>query len=438
MSASDFTIAALAPRLRRGETTALELVETCLARVAAQEPQLHAWVRLDETGARQRAAQLDADAAHGSWHGPLHGIPLAIKDIIDVQGWPTLAGSTLRTGHVAPADAPLVARLRQAGAILLGKTVTTQFASFDPPVTRNPWRLDRTPGGSSSGSAAATAAGMCLAAMGSQTGGSIVRPAAYCGACGFKPSYGALDAAGFVPLAWHMDHPGPIARCAADLQMLYRVLRGDVHLDIADVPPPAVTPPRLALLGGWFVERAEASVTQVLGAAAQQLRRGGATVDEVSLPVDMDDVIRRHRTVMAVEAAAYHAPWFPAQRDQYGPKIASLMDEGLRATAVDYSLALQGQAEFRQHAKDCLAGFDALLLPAASGPAPPIDSTGDPSFQSPWSYAGLPAATIPCGVVPEGLPVGLQLVGRFGGDERLLETAAWCEGALSFDRWPIV
>lgn len=429
-----WTIAALATSLRRGQTCALELVETCLERIARHEPKVQAWVLRDDDGARQRAAQLDTDAAHGRWHGPLHGIPLGVKDIIDVAGWPTLAGSTLRTGHVATSDAPLVARLRDAGAIFLGKTVTTQFASFDPPVTRNPWNMEQTPGGSSSGSAAATALGMCVAAMGSQTGGSIIRPAAYCGACGFKPSFGLLDAEGFVPLAWHMDHPGPITSCAADLRTLLGVLRGDTAPRANDAPPltPHTRAPRLGWLQGWFWERAEPAVRTTFEQAVERLRGAGAIVSAVSLPVEMDDVIRRHRVVMATEAAAYHRPWFPAQRNAYGPKIASLMDEGREADVLDYALAVQRQTEFRQQATAALAPFDALIMPSVTGAAPRADSTGDPSYQSPWSYAGLPAATLPCGLTDASLPVGFQLIGRFGADDLLLHTAEWCEGPLAW------
>lgn len=424
----DWTIAALGPRQRRGNVCAVELVETCLERIARYEPQVRAWVFVDEQGARKRAAQLDADSAHGRWCGPLHGIPLGIKDIIDVTGWPTLAGSPLRAGHVAPADATLAARLRAAGAIFLGKTVTTQYASFDPPVTRNPWNLAHTPGGSSSGSAAGTAAGMCLAAIGSQTGGSIVRPAAYCGVCGFKPSFGQLDATGFVPLAWHMDHPGPIARCVADLRTLWGVLRGDDSMDAAASRPDFVgPPPRLAWVHGWFWERAEPAVRPVFAAAVERLQTAGAAVDTISLPVEMDDVVRRHRLVMATEAAAYHRPWFPLQRSAYGARIASLMDEGRGSDVLDYALAVQRQAEFRRQATAALEGYDALLMPAATGAAPVADTTGDPSFQSPWSYAGMPAVTLPCGLTDDGLPVGLQVVGRFGADDETLRIAQWCE-----------
>lgn len=424
-----WTITALASLMRRGQTSALELVETCLERIARHEPGVQAWVLRDDDGARQRAAQLDTDAAHGRWHGPLHGIPLGIKDIIDVAGWPTLAGSTLRAGHRATSDAPLVARLRDAGAIFIGKTVTTQFASFDPPATRNPWNLEHTPGGSSSGSAAATALRMCVAAMGSQTGGSIIRPAAYCGACGLKPSFGLLEADGFVPLACHMDHPGPIARCAADLRTLLGVLRGDATHRSSDSLPQA---PRLGWLQGWFWDCAEPAVRATFEQAVAQLRGAGANVSPVSLPVEMGDVIRRHRVVMATEAAAYHRPWFPTQRSAYGPKIASLMDEGRAADVLDYALAVQRQTEFRQQATAALAPYDALIMPSVTGAAPRADSTGDPSYQSPWSYAGLPAATLPCGLTAAGLPVGFQLIGRFGEDDLLLQTAEWCEGALAW------
>src|SRR5579872_5026359 len=211
------TIAGVSQVLLKRERTCVSVVEDCLAQIEAWEPRVHAWVSVDRTGALARARELDRELEDGKCRGPLHGIPVGIKDLVDIAGWPTLAGTSWLPNTPAASDAPIVARLRAAGAIILGKTVTTQFACFDPPPTRNPWNLDRTPGGSSSGSAAAVATGMCLGAIGSQTGGSITRPASFCGVAGCKPTFGTVPLDGVYPLAASLDHPGPLARTVDDL-----------------------------------------------------------------------------------------------------------------------------------------------------------------------------------------------------------------------------
>src|SRR5262245_44432325 len=253
------TIAKVGSELRERSRTSVSVVEHCLQRIDEFESRVHAWVIVDRRGAIDQARRLDAEMQTGRWRGPLHGIPIGIKDIVDVAGFPTAAGSPLLKDNVATSDATIVKRLRDAGAVILGKTVTTQFASFDPPATCNPWNLARTPGGSSSGSAAAVACGMCLGAIGSQTGGSITRPAAYCGVAGCKPTYGRVSTVGVLPLAPSMDHPGPIARTVLDLAILLDAIAGPDPRDplCADVAYAKIaetcgatspTPPRIGLL----------------------------------------------------------------------------------------------------------------------------------------------------------------------------------------------
>ena len=250
------TILEAAAGIQSHRRSARDLLEECLQHIEQFEPRVHAWVMIDAAGARETAKRLDEERGQGKDRGPLHGIPIGIKDIVDVAGWPTKAGSPLRENHRAERDSPLVARLREAGAIILGKTVTTQFASFDPAATRNPWNLNRTPGGSSSGSAAAVALGMCLGAIGSQTGGSITRPASFCGVAGCKPTLGRVSTTGLVPFSYHLDHPGPIARTVADLAVLLETIAGydpsdPVSADVGPMAPftgPASKPPRLGLL----------------------------------------------------------------------------------------------------------------------------------------------------------------------------------------------
>lgn len=431
--------------MRSGRVTAAQLVDECLAQIEKLEPKVKAWVSVDAAGARKLARELDSEAAAGRYRGPLHGMPLGIKDIVDMAGLPTLAGSPLRKGHVAAADAPIVTRLRAAGAILLGKTVTTEFASFDPPPTRNPWNFERTPAGSSSGSAAAVATGMCLAAIGSQTGGSIVRPAAYCGVAGIKPTYGRVSLAGIFPLAFHLDHPGPIARSVADLAIVLGVIAGhdpadpissrQAVADYANELKPGFVP-RLGLLRGYFLEKCTAEVREATLATVERLRAAGATVREVPLPAGFDRVPELHHRIMAVEAAFIHRETFPSQRDMFSPQISKLLDRGNGMPIFDYVEAIEHQKRYIRTVQRSLDWVEALIMPSTTTTAGGLETTGDPAFNSCWSYAGLPSVTIPCAVCPDGMPTGLQLVGRSFGESSLLASAAWCEQAIAFDRLP--
>jgi aspartyl-tRNA(Asn)/glutamyl-tRNA(Gln) amidotransferase subunit A len=439
------TIQAAALDVRHGRRSPVDLLDACLERIDRLEPRVRAWVFVDREQARAEAGRLAEELRRGQYRGPLHGIPLAIKDIFDVFDWPTAAGSRLWENSVARQDATVVRRLRQAGAVFLGKTVTTQYASFDPPVTRNPWNPGRTPGGSSSGSAAAVACGMCLGAMGSQTGGSITRPASYCGVAGLKPTFGRVSGAGVMPLAPSMDHPGPIARCVRDLALLLQAIAGPDPCDpsCADRPvpdyvaaldgPPA--PPRLGRLRGLFEQRAEPATRDLMGKVAAALAASsagpGARVTDVALPAAFDEVVARHRTVMAVESATFHEPRLRRHPDDYAPNIRSLLEEGLATPAAEYARAKDHQRQLSREMLACFEGVDALLTPATTGPAPAADTTGDPAFNSPWSYTGLPTVSLPAGWTEDGLPLAVQLVGRPWGEVDLLKAAAWCEGRLA-------
>jgi Asp-tRNA(Asn)/Glu-tRNA(Gln) amidotransferase A subunit family amidase len=427
-----------AEAIRAKRLAPLELVECCLDRIRKWDERIHAWVLVDESGARRAAEQAASEIRHGHWRGPLHGVPLGVKDIIDVAGLPTKAGSPLRENHLAEKDAPLVARLRECGAIVLGKTVTTEFAGFDPPETRNPWNLDHTPGGSSSGSAAALAAGMCPLALGSQTGGSITRPAAFCGVAGLKPRYGVLPLEGIVPLAYHLDHPGPLARTAADLRVFWHAYHGAAHGDsqpIADWTS-RLGPPRLVKLEGYFWNEAAPDVRASVDAALATLARAGAEI----APYDWSEITQvhsMHRRIMAVEAAEFHRSNFAKGPASYKPKNREIIEEGLAISAVDYAAALAAQRDLKFRLRETLPrlGADAFVLPATSTTAPGRESTGDPKFNSPWSYSGLPVVNIPCGLAPNGLPCGLQLVG-LADEFPLLDVAVWCEHRLGFSATP--
>lgn len=438
------TIAAAGRAFRSGTRTPRELVEFCAARIESLEPRLRAWVALDLQEARREADRQGELLRRGDDLGPLQGIPLGIKDLIDIAGWPTQAGSPLRRRHRASHDAPLIARLRQAGAILLGKTVTTEFACFDPPPTRNPWHVEHTPGGSSSGSAVAVAVRMCPAALGSQTGGSIIRPASFCGVAGLKPTFGRVGIDGVVPVSRHLDHVGPLARTVADLAVVFAALDGSpspASGGLRNGEPPGRPAVRLVVFREFFRSAADGAVLDALDDALARLVAGGASVEECPLPLEFSEVHRRHRDLMAYETAQVHLQDFSAHADAYGPHVAGLIREGLdiashEADSQRYATALIRQQEFRAVVHRLLGDHTVALMPSTLSPAPGIDTTGDPRFNSPWSFAGTPAVTIPCGLSGEGLPCGLQLVGGLDTDYQLLDVAAWCEQQIQFTAHP--
>jgi aspartyl-tRNA(Asn)/glutamyl-tRNA(Gln) amidotransferase subunit A len=436
-----WTIHAASEAIHRGRLSPVELLDDCLARIDRLEGRIHAWVLVDRVSARAQAEQLTAELKAGRWRGPLHGIPIGIKDIFDVFDWPTAAGSRLWAQSIARRDATVVERLRQAGAVLVGKTVTTQYASFDPPPTRNPWNLERTPGGSSSGSAAALACGMCLGALGSQTGGSITRPASYCGVAGCKPTHGRVSAHGVVPLAPSLDHPGPLAGCVRDLAILLQAIAGpDPHdPDCARRPMPELltgldrpSPPRLGRLRGLFEEYADGTMRRLMDDVCQRLAAEGAAVVEVVLPAAFAEVLSRHRTVMAVEAAVFHGVRLRRHPDDYQPKIRALLEEGLACSGPEYARCKAHQAQLTEAMLSSFEEADVLLTPATTCPAPDASSTGDPAFNSPWSYTGLPTVSLPADRSADGLPVAIQLVGRPWGEPALLTVARWCEETLAY------
>lgn len=421
------TITEVGAAYRTGSRTPIRVLDECLAVIDQHEAALRAWVVVDRDRATAEAVRLTEELRAGRNRGPLHGIPVGVKDIFDVAGLPTAAGSPQWANKIADRDSEAVARLRSAGAIILGKTVTTAYASFDPPPTANPWSMTRTPGGSSSGSAAAVAAGMCFTALASQTGGSITRPAAYCGVCSLKPTYGRIATTGVLPLAWSLDHVGFMASCVGDLQIVERVLRdADVPNTVAEVRP-------LLLPTGIFAERMEPAMAHAFRQRVQQWRTHGTSIPEVTLPSGFADVTTEHRTMMAVEAAAFHEARLREFPEEYPPCVTSLMQEGFKTSAPSF-------ARTRRHYEQLRHDFDAwmyahqaiLLTPATTGPAPDRATTGDPLFNSPWSYLGLPTVSLPFAWTDDGLPLSMQLIGPRHGEETLFATARELERHIAF------
>jgi Asp-tRNA(Asn)/Glu-tRNA(Gln) amidotransferase A subunit family amidase len=348
---------------------------------------------------------------------PLFGVAVGVKDIFHVDGFPTRAGSRLPPEVLAGPQAECVGRLMQAGALVLGKTVTTEFAYFAPGPTRNPRRLEHTPGGSSSGSAAAVAAGLAPLAVGTQTIGSVIRPAAFCGVVGFKPTFGRVSTHGVIPLAPSLDHVGWFAADVAGAESAARVLCRDWK------PAPADRLPRLGVPDGPYLDRAGESARAALESAAEALSRAGYLVRRVPLMPDFDEIARRHQTILAAEAARVHAEWFRAHAAAYHPRTSELIVKGQAVDDGRLREALAEQARFRLSLLETMdsQGIDAWISPSAVGAAPRgLDSTGDPIMNLPWTQAGLPALTVPCGADPEGLPLGLQMVAGAEADESLL------------------
>src|SRR5213594_810420 len=401
-----------AAEIRRGAVSPVSLVEACLERIRALDGGVQAWVHVDDKGALAAARERAEEAKRSTVRGPAHGIPVAVKDIFHVAGLPTTAGAR-PFAHSRPGeDATSVARLRAAGAIILGKTHTTQFAYRDPAPTRNPWNLAHTPGGSSAGSAAAVAARKAPLALGSQTVGSVLRPAAYCGVVGFKPTHGLVSTAGVIPLAWSLDHVGVFTRGVADAALVFSVLA------------------RRSVV-------AEPEIAAHVQATADAFARAGATIAEVKLPASFGGIHAAGQTVLEAEAATYHEPRFAKHADDYGPEIRKLVEKGLTISASAYVGANRARLAFSEEVMELLAAHDALLSPTAPAPAPEgLASTGDASLCAPWSFAGVPAVSLPSGLGASGLPLAIQLVQAAGAEARLLSVAAWCERQLGFSRSP--
>jgi aspartyl-tRNA(Asn)/glutamyl-tRNA(Gln) amidotransferase subunit A len=445
------TIGDAAKRIRSGELTPSSLLEICLARIDRYEPKVKAWVYLDRERSRREAEQLTKELKEGLDRGPLHGIPIGVKDIIDVYDMPTGCGSKLWANSYARRDATCVERLRQAGALILGKTVTTAYAYLDPPVTRNPWNLERTPGGSSSGSAAAVACGMCLGALGTQTGGSVIRPAAYCGVCALKPTYDRVSVEGVLPLAPSLDHVGMMANCVEDLKHLYRVVAS--YMDYPKYGGIDVRDP-LEVGIGWrrplqkrIINTHVFQVTSDVfpGICSEKVRAtfgiflGEANDSDYAkflplvLPPGFNDVPRKHLALMAAEAAAVHRDRISRHPEDYPPKITELIEQGLNGPGVNTVEArdLRFRVSFELRQRDIPT---ALLMPATTGPAPTPETTGNPAMNSPWSFLGLPVATVPFARTDDGLPIGLQLVGEAFTEDNILDRAALLESRIGLSR----
>ena len=441
------TLSEAVRHIRAGGLSPLELLESCLENIDLLEPDVKAWVTLDREGALRQAKLLSDDAIGGALRGPLHGIPVGIKDIFYTAGMRTTAGHSAMADFIPRYDSAVVERLRQAGAIILGKTATTEFALMAPAATRNPWNLAHTPGGSSSGSGAAVAARMCPVAIGSQTGGSTIRPAAYCGVVGFKPTYGRVSAFGMIPLACSTDHPGIIAREVNDLPLLLQALAGYDPRDQTSAMMPVgdyvreteapVTRPSIALMTGDFLETAADEIRTNVTAVADRFARAGARVEQIPPPPSFGELGKAFWTILTTEPAAYHQEALENRPGTFDPKTLEFLKKGLATPAVKYVHSLDVQRRFRRDSAVILQHYDAILVPSTNFTAPAgLDSTGDPVFNNPWSMSGNPVVGLPSGLSGQGLPMAVQLVGAAFAEGRLLALARWCERQLGFKDMP--
>lgn len=426
--------AELRDRLASGALGAVDLVEACLARIAARENEVQAWVWLDADHARDQAKVLDRHRESGGALGPLHGLPVGLKDIIDTAGIPTENGCALDRGRVPVRDAFVVERLKAAGAIVMGKTVTTELAYMHPSKTRNPHNPAHTPGGSSSGSAAAVAAGMVPLAVGTQTGGSVIRPAAFCGVTGFKPTFGAIPRRGVLNQSHSLDTLGVFAADPRSAALLAEALFGqdgadpatrlrphprlfDTALERPPVPPTFafVRPP------GW--DHADGRMKEALADVVFGL---GDQVFEIELPRAFETAAAARLRINLAEMAHHFHRYGRDGGDLLGPETLAALAEGSAIPARDYLAALDLKPVLNAALSDILERCDAILCPAAPGPAPEgLGSTGNPIFNGVWTFCGTPAVTIPIRKAGNGLPMGVQLVGRIDDDARLLRTAQW-------------
>jgi len=423
-----------AAAIRAGECTSEELVQACLDRIASVEDTVGAWVHLDPEYALQQARDADLYRRSGASVGPLHGLPIGVKDIFDTKDMPTEDGTALHAGRTPAFDATAVARLREAGAIIMGKTVTTELAVYAPGKTTNPHDANRTPGGSSSGSAAAVAANMVPLSIGTQTNGSVIRPAAYCGVYGYKPSHGLISRYRVLQQSRVLDQVGVFGRSVGDVALIAQQLMGYDErdpamrararpdlVDIAAQEPP--TRPHFAFVKTPAWDQADKDVQDGFGELLEFL---GDQAVELDLTELLENAVEWHRTIMEADLAKSFRREYERARDRLSPVLCEMIERGRRCLAVDYNLAVEQIPRLNEALDEMLLEHDAILTPATTGEAPiGLESTGSPVFCTPWSLCGVPSISLPILQGSNGMPVGVQLAAARGDDARLLRTAAW-------------
>lgn len=423
----DLSTTQMATRIADRSLDPVEAVTGLLDRIDAREPDVRAWAFVDRDVALAEAKAMASEAASGSLRGPLHGVPVGIKDVFHAKGMPTLANSKTMDASATYEDSGVVAALKRAGAIILGKCETVEFAGMGiPPESRNPWNLQHTGGGSSSGSGVAVGARMVPATIGTQTGGSNLRPASYNGIAGLKPSYGAFARTGLLPVSWSLDHPGLIARSAEDLALLFAAISRK------PVTPAAMPGQwKFGILRDFFFETSSADTVSVVDAALQKLGATGIGLSDTPLPDLFSAHQSIHHLIMSTEMAVYHAPRMDVHADTMSERHLTLSQAFSLVPAGYYLQALRARRMLRDAMLPLFAENHVLVMPTTPAPAPEgLESTGNASLLTPWSLLGFPAATVPCGLADNGLPLGLQIVGPPGRDDIVINAAIAAERVL--------
>ncbi len=424
--------------LEEGILTSVELVEACFERIDEVEESIGAWAHLDRETALEQARQADSFRRRGLPLGALHGLPVGIKDIIDTSDYPTERGSVIYQGRTPTTDATLVSLLREAGAIILGKTVTTELAVYTPGKTRNPHNTDHTPGGSSSGSAAAVAAGMVALSVGTQTNGSVIRPASYCGVYGFKPSFARISRSGIMTQSKPLDTVGVFARSLEDLALISDVLmRYDSQdNDMKPVAPPCIAQvmaedvpvnPHFAFVRTPMWGQVEQSTKDGFRELIDSVNKENSVIiDVVDLPAQFGDIYKDHRNIMETDLAASFAKEYRDSKSQLSAELCEMIERGQKVLAMEYNASLSKIEEYSEYLNDFFDEYDAILTPSTPGAAPAgIDNTGSPIMNTIWTSCGVPVINLPLLQNLDGLPVGVQIVAGKGDDARLFRTSRW-------------
>ena len=443
----ELSVVDAAAQIREGHLSPVALAESLLARIDALEGDLQAWVTIDREAVLNTARQREAEVRQGGPLGLIHGVPVGLKDIFYTAGMLTACGSKVYADFVPDFDATSVAKIKAAGGIILGKAVTTEFATSDPSPTHNPWNLEHTPGGSSSGSSAAVAARMVPAALGSQTGGSTCRPAAYNGIVGLKPTYGRISRYGVVPVSWSLDHVGILTRTVADAALMLQVLSGEDENDPGSLRQPVPDfaaqmaehdrPPRIGLVRQYYQDYATPEIWAHTEAVANQLAEAGADVVELPLPDSFAQVHSFQRIAMNVDCAGFHEANHRIRAADYGPRVRAGIEMGLIIPSATYLKAQRLRRQFRADMGEMAARVDVVMTPATPAPAPKdLNTTGDAAFQVPWTAAGLPTVTVPTGLSDLGMPMAVQFGGPWAQEGAVLGAALWCERVAGLNQGP--
>ena len=443
----ELSVADAAAQIRQGALSPVALAESLLARIDALDSDLQAWVTIDREAVLAAARHSENDVKSGAPLGPIHGVPVGLKDIFYTAGMLTACGSKVYADFVPDFDATCVAKIKAAGGIILGKAVTTEFATSDPSPTHNPWNLEHTPGGSSSGSSAAVAARMVPAALGSQTGGSTCRPAAYNGIVGLKPTYGRISRYGVVPVSWSLDHVGILTRTVADAALMLQVMSGEDSNDPGSLrlPVPDFSaqmaehdrPPRIGLVRQYYQDYSTPEIWAHTEAVANQLAEAGAEVEEIDLPDSFARVHSFQRVVMNVDCAAFHEANHRTRAADYGPRIRAGMEMGMLIPTATYLKAQRLRRQFRADMNEMASKVDVVMTPATPAPAPKdLNTTGDAAYQVPWTAAGLPTVVVPTGLSELGMPMAVQFGGPWAEEGRVLGASQWCERVAGLNQGP--